>query len=32
MFWNEVTGSVIGLAVGGVAWMATSQDHRGAPR
>jgi len=27
MFWNEVTGSVIGLAVGGIARVATGRDH-----
>jgi len=28
MFWNEVTGAVIGLAVGSVARLTTGQDHR----
>jgi len=27
MFWNEVTGSVIGLAVAGLARAATGRDH-----
>jgi len=28
MFWNEVTGAVIGLAVGGIAYAATRRHHR----
>jgi len=27
MFWNEVTGTVIGLAVGAVAYGATARHH-----
>jgi len=27
MFWNTVTGSVIGLAVGALAWQATGKHH-----
>jgi len=27
MFWNTVTGSVIGLAVAGVARAVTGRDH-----
>jgi len=29
MFWNVVTGSVIGLVVGGVAYAATGRQHIG---
>jgi len=27
MFWNEVTGSVIGLSVAGIAFLVTGKDH-----
>jgi len=27
MFWNTVTGSVIGLGVGGLAFLATGKQH-----
>jgi hypothetical protein len=27
MFWNEVTGAVIGTLVAGVAWKLTGQAH-----
>jgi hypothetical protein len=28
MFWNEVTGTVIGLAVGGIAYAVTGRHAR----
>jgi hypothetical protein len=27
MFWNGVTGAVIGTLVGGAAWLLTGEDH-----
>jgi hypothetical protein len=28
MFWNTVTGSVVGLVIGGIAYRLTGRNHR----